>query len=112
MTKWLRLEHAEAKRDGAKPQKNSGRSDHQKGDAILDGFTVDYKMSAKSFTLTKLVWGKATADAVKNDLSIPAIKVILGAEDEPKTRLWVIDEDTFNEFREAYNALQEQTSSN
>jgi len=112
VTNWLRKEHAEAKRDGAKPQKNSGRSDFQKGDALLDGFTVDYKMSAKSFTITKQVWGKITADAVKNKLSRPAIKVVLGEENGPKTRLWVIDEPTFNEFREVYNALQEQAGSN
>lgn len=106
MTNWLRREHAEAARDKAKPQKNSGRG-MQKGDAILDGFTVDYKMTGRSFSITKEVWAKVSSDAMKNNLSIPAIKVVIGAEDEPKTRLWVIDEATFNQMREAFNEVQE-----
>jgi len=36
-------ERGEAKRDGAKAQKNSGRGDYQKGDAQWHDFVVDYK---------------------------------------------------------------------
>ena len=36
-------ERGEAKRDGAKQQKNSGRGQYQKGDAQWNQFVVDYK---------------------------------------------------------------------
>ena len=36
-------EKSEAKRDGAKQQKNSGRGNYQKGDAQWNDFVVDYK---------------------------------------------------------------------
>jgi hypothetical protein len=99
MPNWLKREHAEAKRDGAKPQKNSGRG-IQKGDALLTGLTVDYKMSDKSFTITREVWAKICSDAAKNNLSSPAIKAVLGTD--PYTRLWIIDESLFKEMREAW----------
>ena len=46
-------ERSEAKRDGAKQQKNSGRGDYLKGDAIWNGFVVDYKETGKSVTVSK-----------------------------------------------------------
>lgn len=102
---WLKIEQAEAKIDGAKPVKNSGRGMF-KGDARLFPFTIDYKFSAKSFALNKLVWAKACKDAASNQLDIPAVKVVLGAEDEPKTRLWVIDDRTFKEMLQAWKEVQ------
>lgn len=97
MTDWLKLEQAEAKRDGAQSIKNSGRGMF-KGDARMPGFTIDFKFSGKSFNLTKSVWAKIVSDAQSNDLDNPIIKVILGDEDERKTRLWVIDDGVFKEM--------------
>lgn len=102
---WLKIEQKEASFDGATPIKNSGRGLF-KGDARLFPFTIDYKFSAKSFALSKVVWAKACNDAASNDLDIPAIKVVLGAEDEPKTRLWVIDDRMFKEMLEAWREVQ------
>jgi hypothetical protein len=102
---WLKLEQNEAKRDGAVSIKNSGRGLF-KGDARLFPFTVDYKFSAKSFALNKLVWSKVCNDAATNQLDIPALKVVLGGEDEEKTRLWVIDDRMFKEMLEAWKEAQ------
>lgn len=102
MTNWLKLETAEAKRDGAISIKNSGRG-MIKGDALLDPFTIDYKFSGTSFAVTKSVWAKICSDAQSNNLSMPAIKIILGNEDEKKTRLWLIDDGMFDAMLEAYN---------
>lgn len=101
MPDWLKREQAEAKHDGAKPQKNSGRG-IKKGDAMLDGITVDYKMSAKSVTINTEMWAKICSDALSNQLSSPALKIVLG--DEKKTRLWVIDEGLFMDMYEAWKA--------
>ena len=45
-------ERGEAKRDGAKLQKNSGRGQYQKGDATWRSFVVDYKEYEKSISIT------------------------------------------------------------
>lgn len=84
-------ERAEAKRDGAKQQKNSGRGDYQKGDAIWKGFVVDYKETAKSVTVSKEMWAKVCTDTFKVNRSFyPVLKLIIG-EGNSKTRLAVIE---------------------
>jgi hypothetical protein len=42
-----RLEELQARRDGAKLVKNSGRG-QRKGDAILDDYMLDYKFTSKN----------------------------------------------------------------
>lgn len=90
-------EASEVKRDGAKAQKNSGRGQWQKGDALLDIFTVDYKEFSKSFGLSRAVWTKVCSDAIRNDHSEPALKVILG-EGNSKVRLWVVAEHIIEDY--------------
>ena len=100
----LKDEQNEAYRDGATPVKNSGRGLF-KGDARLFPFTIDYKFSEKSFTISKSVWAKACSDAASNNLDIPAIKVVLG-EKGNATRLWIIDQRTFMEMYQAWEEAQ------
>lgn len=84
-------ERSEAKRDGAKQQKNSGRGDYQKGDAIWNKFVVDYKESKKSVALSKEMWAKVCTDTFKVSRSMhPVLKLIIG-EGNSKTRLAVIE---------------------
>jgi hypothetical protein len=91
----------EIKRDGAKPQKNSGRGQFQKGDATLGPFCYDIKEFAKSFGVSQTVWGKICTDALRSGNMIPALKLVLGFGDK-KTRLWVIGDDMFKEMLEAW----------
>lgn len=86
----------EVKRDGAKATKNSGRGKIQKGDAFMGIFTVDYKESAKSFTLNTSVWSKVAKDAWVNNCSVPALKVILG--ETVKERLWIVQEEVIHDY--------------
>jgi hypothetical protein len=90
-------EKNESKRIGAKKHKNSGRNT-QKGDATWRDFVIDFKESAKSFTLNKDVWAKAVTDSIKagRDKS-PAIVVILG-EGNQKVRLAIIEFDLLDEL--------------
>lgn len=90
-------EASEVKRDKARAQKNSGRGHYQKGDAILDIFTVDYKEYEKSFTISKDVWAKICSDAIRNNHSEPTIKVILGSGNS-KTRLWIVAEHIMEDY--------------
>ena len=84
-------ERSEAKRDGAKQQKNSGRGDYQKGDALWNGFVVDYKETGKSVTVSKEMWAKVCTDTFKVSRSYnPVLKLIIG-EGNSKTRLAVIE---------------------
>lgn len=84
-------ERSEAKRDGAKQQKNSGRGDYQKGDAVWNKFVVDYKESKKSVALSKEMWAKVCTDTFKVSRSMhPVLKLIIG-EGNSKTRLAVIE---------------------
>ena len=84
-------ERSEAKRDGAKQQKNSGRGDYQKGDAIWNGFVVDYKESGKSVMVSKEMWEKVCTDTFKVSRAYyPVLKLVIG-EDNSKTRLAVIE---------------------
>lgn len=86
-------EKNEARRDGARLQKNSGRGHYQKADAKLKDLSVDYKEYAKSFSVSRDVWAKACSDAARNGLEYnPVIKVILG-EGNNKVRLAVISWD-------------------
>lgn len=90
-------ERSEIKRDNAKAQKNSGRGQYQKGDALLDIFTVDYKEYPKGFTVNKSNWGKICSDAMRNNMSEPALKVVLG-EGDHRTRLWIVAEHIIEDY--------------
>lgn len=90
-------ERSEIKRDGAKAQKNSGRGHYQKGDAILDIFTVDYKEYPKGFTVNKGNWAKICSDAFRNGMTEPALKVVLG-EGDNRTRLWIVAEHIIEDY--------------
>jgi len=84
-------ERGEIKRDGAKAQKNSGRGDYQKGDAIWNDFVVDYKEYSKSISISKEIWAKICTDTFKVSRDkYPVLKLILGDEGA-KTRLAVIE---------------------
>jgi hypothetical protein len=84
-------EEIEIKRDGAKAQKNSGRGQYQKGDAIMPPFLVDYKEASKSFNLNKNVWAKICTDTFKVSRDLyPCLKIIIGEGNE-KVRLAVIE---------------------
>jgi hypothetical protein len=90
-------EKNEIKRDGARATKNSGRGQYQKGDAILDIFTVDYKEYPTGFTVNESNWAKICMDALRNNRSEPALKVILGAGGS-KTRLWIVAEHIIEDY--------------
>jgi hypothetical protein len=93
-------ELAEIKKMGGRPQKNSGRGLYQKGDAKLGPFTVDVKEFAKTFGLSRNVWGKICSDAAKGKTE-PALMVCLGAGRDT-TRLWVIGDEMFHEMLGAW----------
>jgi hypothetical protein len=84
-------ERSEAKRDGAKQQKNSGRGNYQKGDAQWRNFVVDYKEYEKSISISQSIWSKICTDTFKVSRDKhPVLKIILG-KDNSKTRLAVIE---------------------
>ena len=84
-------EKSEAKRDGAKQQKNSGRGNYQKGDAQWRNFVVDYKEYEKSISISQSIWSKICTDTFKVSRDkYPVLKIILG-KDNQKTRLAVIE---------------------
>lgn len=86
-------ERDEARRDGAKLQKNSGRGQYSKGDAKWRGFLVDYKHVSKSFTLKESVWAKVCTDAFKVG-GEPILKIIIGG----KVRLAILDWDVLEQL--------------
>jgi hypothetical protein len=90
-------EKYEIKRDGARGTKNSGRGKIQKGDALLDIFTIDYKEYEKSFSISQNVWAKICMDAIRNNHSVPVLKVILG-KGNGKTRLGVVSWDIIEDY--------------
>lgn len=95
-------EKGEAKRDGAKLQKNSGRGDYQKGDATLGPFCIDYKEYDESFSVSRKVWAKCNTDAWKMGLQ-PTLKLALGSKTNVnKLRLWVVEDSMFHEMLEAW----------
>jgi len=84
-------ERSEVKRDKAKPQKNSGRGNYQKGDSQWHNFVVDYKEYEKSISISKSIWAKICTDTFKASRDkYPVLKIILG-KDNQKTRLAVIE---------------------
>ncbi len=96
-------EKRQIERDGATPQKNSGRGWVQKGDAKLGPFLVDYKEYTESFSVSRDNWAKLQSDAFRAQRSVPAFRLILGEKDGmQKLRLWVIGEDMFNEMLDAW----------
>lgn len=96
-------ERGEAKRDGARQQKNSGRGKIQKGDAVMGPFVVDYKEYTKSISISQEIWAKICTDTFKVDRSRhPLLKLILG-EGNRKTRLAVIEWALFEEMLESWN---------
>lgn len=98
-----KTEREEIDRSGGTPQKNSGRGKVNKGDAILGPFNFDVKEAQKSFTLNRSVWLKVCKDALQSGMYEPALKVVIGQSGEPKTRLWVIDDDTFQQMLGAWS---------
>lgn len=100
-------ELAEIKKFGGKPQPNSGRGKHKKGDAIINKFVVDVKEYSKSFGLSKIVWGKICSDAVKQGKR-PALNVVLGDNDGRKVRMWVISDSDMHEYLEFLEARDEE----
>lgn len=89
-------EKSEIKRDGAKAQKNSGRGQYQKGDAILDIFTIDYKEYPKGYRVDEDNWAKICMDALRNR-NEPLLKVILGSENH-RTRLGIVSWDIVEDY--------------
>lgn len=90
----------------AKPQKNSGRGRHDKGDGILDDtFMIDVKEYAKSYSLSIESWAKVCTDAYRAGNYEPMIGVTLGTGNK-KVRLAVISKDMFDAMKAAY--LREQ----
>ncbi len=51
----------------------------------------------KSFGLSRDVWAKVCTDAMRNQQSEPALKVILG-EGNHKIRLWVVAEHIIDDY--------------
>lgn len=83
-------EKNESKRIKAIQHKNSGRN-NKKGDATWRNFVVDFKESAKSFTINQDIWAKAVTDSIKSGIDkSPAIVLILG-EGNKKVRLAIIE---------------------
>ena len=100
-------ERGEAKRDGAKLQKNSGRGQYQKGDATWRSFVVDYKEYEKSISITKEIWAKVCTDTFKvSREKFPVLKLILG-RDNDKTRLAVIEWALLEELIECWENKQD-----
>ncbi len=93
-------EKNEAARDGAKLTRNSGRGWIEKADATLGPFSVDYKEYTESFGVSRKVWSKIQADALKMRLQ-PALKLVLSGDGQP-VRVWVIGDNMFHEMLEAW----------
>lgn len=95
-------EETEAKRDGSKLQRNSGRGILEKGDAKIGPFLIDYKEYDESFGVSRKAWAKCRLDAWKMKLE-PALKLVLGTkESTDKVRLWVVSDTMFHEMLEAW----------
>ena len=97
MTDYNKREKAEAKRMGAKLNKNSGRG-MRKGDGTWRNFLVDWKFANKSFTLNKSVWAKVVTDTLKSDREKnPALIIVLG-EGNQTVRLAIIEQEVLEEL--------------
>lgn len=95
------MEAAEIKRDGGKPQKNSGRGKIQKGDAKIGPFCYDIKEYPSGFTVSVGAWLKIRSDAFASGRAVPALKLVIGMLNS-KIRLWVIEDEMFKEMLEAW----------
>ncbi len=101
-------ERSEAKRDGAKQQKNSGRGNYQKGDAQWKDFVVDYKEYEKSISVSLDMWAKICTDTFKVSRNkYPVLKIIFG-KDNSKTRLAVIEWALLEELVETWEKWKER----
>jgi hypothetical protein len=98
----LRSEREEIKRFGGKPQPNSGRGTHKKGDATLGPFVVDVKEYDKSYSISIDNWAKVSTDARKSGFYYPALNIVLGSPENPRTRVWVVGDDIFQDMLEAW----------
>lgn len=101
-------EAAEIKRVGGTPVKNSGRGTI-KGDFTLGPFLGDIKEYGKSFAVTREMWAKISTDSIKNGKMQPTLRLVIGEEGKPKTRLWVIGDSMFQEMLEAWMEKYEGT---
>ena len=95
-------EKNEVKRDGAKPQKNSGRGSHDKADAILGPFCYDVKEYIKGYTVSLNAWAKICTDAYKSGSYQPALKIVRGSGND-KVRLWVVSDEMMKEMLEKWS---------
>jgi DNA-binding FadR family transcriptional regulator len=92
-----RTEKEEAKKDKAKPVKNSGRG-FKKGDAEFHEFLLDYKHNESSFTLTRKAWIKHRKDAWNNNHKYPCVSVVFGEHSDVK--IAIIEWHVFKELIE------------
>lgn len=100
-------EESELKRLGAKPQPNSGRGKHNKGDGVLDDkYIVDVKEYEKSYGLSMTTWGKICTDASKSNKE-PLLAVTLGPEGGKRVRLVVISQEEFLELKDKAGAYDD-----
>ena len=101
-------EESEIKRDGAVAQRNSGRGKHDKGDAILEPFLIDYKEYDQSFSVSRTNWAKLQMDAFRSGRREPAFKLVLGEDGKAdKLRVWVISDAMFHELLETYHKYED-----
>ncbi len=100
-------EAKELKRINATPVPNSGRG-IAKGDGILEPFLVDIKEGQKQFVLNKQVWAKISTDSVKNGRRHPTLRIVLGPDNDPKTRLWIVGDDMFLSMLDAWRQVYGQ----
>jgi len=102
----MKGEKGEAKLDGAKLVKNSGRG-VLKGDAVLsmggkETALIDYKHYTSSFSINKEAWKKHCRDAVQDGHEMALYSVILGDLDGSEVKVAVIDWEWFKHFLELY----------
>ena len=95
-------EAREAKEDGAKLVKNSGRG-MVKGDAHLGQYLIDYKFYAKQYSVSIKNWKKVKEDAINEGYKVPVISIVLG----DSTKLAVLDWERFMELRASHEYYQE-----
>jgi hypothetical protein len=97
-------ELGELKKIGAKPHKNSGRGQYQKGDGTWEEFIVDVKEAGKSFTLNENVWSKIVTDTLRTDMNkSPALLLSIG--EKRKIRLAVIEWAALEDLMERANGI-------